>query len=185
MPADDLIATLNKILYHADQRQVLNSKTEAPEARVARHLEFLKGIQYKPKDPAGLKTGLLLGEKKQLLPIFHFVLSNFESIKERAYLARFLLKIAVPAEMIQSDEEIHSAWSEYLELIERFKEIHSAVTEQRKQGPDTEAVRKDIRQMEEERKQIEKRVERAETKAKTIQNYDSLATGLIFNYKKR
>ena len=39
-------------------------------------------------------------------------------------------------------------------------------------GPDTEGVRADIRSMEEERKQIEKRVERAETKSKALSNYD-------------
>ena len=41
-------------------------------------------------------------------------------------------------------------------------------------GPDTEGVRADIRSMEEERKQIEKRVERAETKSKALSNYDPL-----------
>ena len=54
-------------------------------------------------------------------------------IKERAYLARYLVKINVPPEMVQSDEGINAAWEEYLELIERFKEIHSSVNEQRKQ----------------------------------------------------
>lgn len=77
--------------------------------------------------------------------------------------------------MAQSDEEVHAAWEEYSELIEKFKEIHSSVTEQRKQGPNTEAVRSDIKAMEEERKQIEKRVERAEKKVKVLPNYDTLS----------
>ena len=64
--------------------------------------------------------------------------------------------------------------TEYLELIERFKEIHSSVTEQRSQGPDTESVRADIRSMEEERKQISKRVEKAEQKARATANFDAL-----------
>ena len=42
------------------------------------------------------------------------------------------------------------------------------------EGPDTEGVRADIRSMEEERKQIEKRVERAEAKSKALPNYDPL-----------
>ena len=129
-----------------------------------RHLEFLKSVQYKPKEAKGLKTGVLLGEKKHILPILHYLVVDYERIKERAYLARFLVKINVPPEMLQSDESISEAWTEYLELIDRFKEIHSSVTEQRSQGPDTESVRADIRSMEEERKQIEKRVEKAEQK---------------------
>ena len=92
-----------------------------------------------------------MGEKKHMLPILRFLVLDLDSIKERAYLARYLVKIAAPAEMIQSDEEISEAWEEYQELIEKFKEVHSSVTEQRKQGPNTEAVRGDIKAMEEER----------------------------------
>ena len=57
------------------------------------------------QDPKGLKTGILLGEKEHLLPILYFLISEFDKIQERAYLARFLVKINVPQEMIQSDEE--------------------------------------------------------------------------------
>ena len=124
--------------------------------------------------PKGLKTGILLGEANFMLPIIFYLLTDFDRIKERAYLARYLVKINAPPEMIQSDENMNTAWDEYLELIARFKEIHSSVTEQRKQGPNTEGVRNDIRSMEEERKQIEKRVERAENKAKSLAQYDSL-----------
>ena len=95
-----------------------------------------------------------MGEKKHMLPILRFLVLDLDSIKERAYLARYLVKIAAPAEMIQSDEEISEAWEEYQELIEKFKEVHSSVTEQRKQGPNTEAVRGDIKAMEEERNGI-------------------------------
>ena len=68
-----------------------------------------------------------------MLPILFYLISEMERIKERAYLARYLVKINVPPEMVQSDEGINIAWEEYLELIERFKEIHSSVNEQRKQ----------------------------------------------------
>ena len=192
MPPDDYISLLNEVIHEIDGKQpgLIACKSEAPEARVVRHLEFLRGVQYKPPEPKGLKTGILLGEKKFMLPILFYLISEMERIKERAYLARYLVKINVPPEMVQSDEGINTAWEEYLELIERFKEIHSSVNEQRKQvsfqktiilrrnfkikGPDTEGVRADIRSMEEERKQIEKRVERAETKSKALSNYDPL-----------
>ena len=59
-------------------------------------MEFLKSVQYKPKEPKGLKTALLLGEKKQMLPMLHCLVTDYERIKERAYLARFLVKINVP-----------------------------------------------------------------------------------------
>ena len=176
LPKEEYIQLLNEIIFEIDNKQLslAQCKSEAPEARVIRHLEFLRGVQYKPVQPKGLKTGILLGEPNFMLPIIFYLLTDFDRIKERAYLARYLVKINVPPEMIQSDESMNGAWDEYLELISRFKEIHSSVTEQRKQGPNTEGVRADIRSMEEERKQIEKRVERAEAKAKSLQHYDSL-----------
>lgn len=166
MTGEDYVTLTNEIIFEIDNKQpsLIQCRSEAPEQRVLRHLEFLKGVQFKPEDANGLKTGLLVGEKKHILPILRFLLLGIDQIKQRAYLARFLMKISVPQEMIQSDQEIHGAWEEYTELIEKFKEIHSSVTEQRKQGPNTEAVRADIKAMEEERKQIEKRVERAEKK---------------------
>lgn len=178
MPGEDYISLVNEVFHEVDQKQpsLIQCRSEAPEQRVMRHLEFLKGVQYKPDDSSGLKAGLLMGEKKHVLPILKFVLLDMEQIKERAYLARYLMKISVPQEMAQSDEEIHKAWEEYLELMEKFKEIHSSVTEQRKQGPNTDAVRNDIKAMEEERKQIEKRVDRAEKKVKTLPNYEALST---------
>lgn len=177
MGGDDYISLLNEVIYEVDKKQpsLIQCRSEAPENRVMRHLEFLKGVQYKPPDSNGLKTGILMGDKKFLQPILRFLLLEMDQVKERAYLARFLMKISVPQEMAQSDEEVHAAWEEYSELIEKFKEIHSSVTEQRKQGPNTEAVRSDIKAMEEERKQIEKRVERAEKKVKVLPNYDTLS----------
>ena len=135
MPPDDYISLLNEVIHEIDGKQpgLIACKSEAPEARVVRHLEFLRGVQYKPPEPKGLKTGILLGEKKFMLPILFYLISEMERIKERAYLARYLVKINVPPEMVQSDEGINTAWEEYLELIERFKEIHSTVNEQRKQ----------------------------------------------------
>jgi len=178
MPGEEYISLVNEVIHEVDGKQpsLLQCRSEAPEQRVMRHLEFLKGVQFKPDDASGLKAGLLMGEKKHVLPILKFVLLDMEQIKERAYLARYLMKISVPQEMAQSDEEIHAAWEEYLELIEKFKEIHSSVTEQRKAGPNTDAVRNDIKAMEEERKQIEKRVERAEKKVKTLPNHEALST---------
>jgi hypothetical protein len=45
-----------------------------------RHLEFLKGVQYKPPDSNGLKTGILMGEKKFLQPILRFLLLEMDQV---------------------------------------------------------------------------------------------------------
>ena len=75
-------------------------------------------------------------------------------------------------ELIQSDQEIHEAWNAYIEKLNEFKEIHKSVVQQRRDGPDTDGVRRDIKQMEEERNQIANRVEKADRKVKSLPNAD-------------
>merc|ERR1712227_787467 len=83
MGGEDYISLVNEIIHFVDQKQpsLLQCRSEAPEQRVMRHLEFLKGVQFKPDDASGLKAGLLMGEKKHVLPILKFVLLDMEQIK--------------------------------------------------------------------------------------------------------
>ncbi|CAG5095129.1 Oidioi.mRNA.OKI2018_I69.XSR.g14046.t1.cds [Oikopleura dioica] len=174
MSGEDYILLMNEVVHYLDSKQpsLVQCRTEPPEARVVRHLEFLKGIQYKPHEPAGFKKGILMGEKKYMLHIFKFIILDLANIKERAYLARYLMRLPVPKELIQSDQEIHEAWNAYIEKLNEFKEIHKSVVQQRRDGPDTDGVRRDIKQMEEERNQIANRVEKADRKVKSLPNAD-------------
>lgn len=90
MSGEDYISLVNEIIHFVDQKQpsLIQCRSEAPEQRVMRHLEFLKGVQYNPVDPTGIKAGILMGEKKHMLPILRFLILDLDGIKERAYLAR-------------------------------------------------------------------------------------------------
>lgn len=45
----------------------------------------------------------MTGSKPVIYPILHWLLQRVPELKKRAYLARFLVKLEVPAEFLQDD----------------------------------------------------------------------------------
>ncbi|VDM02951.1 unnamed protein product [Schistocephalus solidus] len=103
----DVLGELDsKVLHKVDIRE------EAPEQTTMRMLEVLRMLRYKvPTDADALYARLLTGDKFLIYPILEWLLKNFEENKKRAYLARFLVKVQVPAEFLQ-DTEIAKLYSE-------------------------------------------------------------------------
>lgn len=52
---------------------------------------------------SGFRQGLVVGSKPAIHPILHWLLQRVPELKKRAYLARFLVKIDVPAEFLADD----------------------------------------------------------------------------------
>ena len=53
--------------------------------------------------------GLVQGEKPVIYPILEWLLPRVPELQKRAYLAKYLLKIDVPADIMQ-DEEVNSIY---------------------------------------------------------------------------
>ena len=87
-------------LYPKIRNSIVLSREEASDARASRMLSSLKSLKYRPPsnsvtDVSGFRQGIVLGEKSVIHPILLYLLTNFENLKTRAYLARFLLKLPV------------------------------------------------------------------------------------------
>jgi len=52
---------------------------------------------------SSFRQGLVTGSKPVIHPILHWLLQRVPELKKRAYLARFLAKLEVPAEFLQDD----------------------------------------------------------------------------------
>lgn len=139
---------------------------------------LLRVLKYKPKADQGgglnaFRQGLLQGEKSTVYPLLHWLLERTPELKKRAYLARFLVKIEVPAEHLQDDTVVEVNQT-YEELVEQFKELHRTVEQQRASPFSVAEVRKDIASMEEEREQLAKRIERLKHKAASVPNHSDM-----------
>lgn len=56
-----------------------------------------------PSCRSNFRQGLVIGSKPVVHPILHWLLQRVPELKKRAYLARFLVKLEVPAEFLQDD----------------------------------------------------------------------------------
>uniref|UniRef100_A0A673ZKG7 Intraflagellar transport protein 81 homolog n=1 Tax=Salmo trutta TaxID=8032 RepID=A0A673ZKG7_SALTR len=158
-----LLQILNDVLAEIDPKQTIDIREEMPDQTAKRMFTLLGMLKYKPlgntSEPSSFRQGLVTGSKPVIHPILHWLLQRITELKKRAYLARFLVKLEVPAEFLQ-DDVITDTYHQYEELVEGFKTYHKECEQLKSSGFSTAEIRKDIGAMEEEKDQLIKRVER-------------------------
>lgn len=116
------------------------------------------------------RKGLVTGSKPVVHPILHWLLLRVPELKKRAYLARYLVKLDIPADFLQDDiinETFHQVLksltqvtvlvsvyspktlmtfslicSQYEELVEGFKAYHKECEQLRTSGFSTAEIKK-------------------------------------------
>ncbi|XP_010202919.2 intraflagellar transport protein 81 homolog isoform X1 [Colius striatus] len=172
-----LLQLLNDVLGEIDPKQAVDIREELPEQTAKRMLSLLGILKYKPpggiSDLSAFRQGLVTGSKPVIHPILHWLLQRTNELKKRAYLARFLVKLEVPAEFLQ-DDTVADINEQYEELIETFKNLHKECEQLKTSGLSTAEIRRDISAMEEEKDQLHKRVERLKKRVETVQNHQRM-----------
>ena len=130
-----LLQVLNDVLAEISPEHKIDLREEPPDQTALRIFSLLRILKYRPKADEGgglnaFRHGLLDGEKATIYPLLQWLLEKTSELKKRAYLAKFLVKIEVPAEFLQEEAaiEMHTT---YQELVEQFKELHKTVEQQR------------------------------------------------------
>ncbi|XP_041792312.1 intraflagellar transport protein 81 homolog isoform X2 [Chelmon rostratus] len=172
-----LLQILNNVLAEIDPKQALDIREEMPEQTIKRMCALLGMLKYKPSgslsDVSSFRQGLVTGSKPVVHPILHWLLQRVPELKKRAYLARFLVKLEVPAEFLQ-DDVINDTYHQYEELVEGFKTYHKECEQLRTSGFSTAEIRRDISAMEEEKDQLIKRVERLKKRVESVSNHQRM-----------
>ncbi|KAM9360323.1 intraflagellar transport protein 81 homolog [Symphorus nematophorus] len=172
-----LLQILNDVLAEIDPKQALDIREEMPEQTIKRMCSLLGMLKYKPpgnhSDVSSFRQGLVTGSKPVVHPILHWLLQRVPELKKRAYLARYLVKLEVPAEFLQ-DDVIHETYQQYEELVEGFKTYHKECEQLRTSGFSTAEIRRDISAMEEEKDQLIKRVERLKKRVESVSNHQRM-----------
>jgi len=159
-----LLQILNDVLGEISSAHKLDLREEVPEQTAVRMFSLLRVLKYKPKGSdsqslSAFRQGLIQGDKGVIYPLLEWLLKRVPELKTRAYLARFLVKIDVPAEHLQ-DDQVAEANRTYEELMEQFKDLHKTVEQYRNSGFSVAEIRNDISSMEEEKEQLKKRIEK-------------------------
>ncbi|KAL0979540.1 hypothetical protein UPYG_G00186350 [Umbra pygmaea] len=172
-----LLQILNDVLAEIDPKQSIDIREEMPDQTAKRMFTLLGMLKYKPpgnmSDPSSFRQGLVTGSKPVIHPILHWLLQRVSELKKRAYLARFLVKLEVPAEFLQ-DDVITDTYHQYEEIVEGFKAYHKELETLKSSGFSTSEIRKDIGAMEEEKDQLIKRVERLKKRVESVSNHQRM-----------
>ncbi|XP_069727059.1 intraflagellar transport protein 81 homolog [Phaenicophaeus curvirostris] len=174
LEAVQLLQLLSDVLGEIDPKHAVDIREELPEQTAKRMLSLLGILKYKPpgsiSDLSAFRQGLVTGSKPVIHPVLHWLLQRTSELKKRAYLARFLVKLEVPAEFLQ-DDTVADINKQYEELMEAFKNLHKECEQLKTSGLSTAEIRRDISAMEEEKDQLIKRVERLKKRVETVQNH--------------
>ncbi|XP_063876497.1 intraflagellar transport protein 81 homolog [Scylla paramamosain] len=173
--AESLLQVLNDVFAEIDSKNKLDIREEEPEQMAVRMLGMLRILKYKPPDEAmnNFRQGLVSGDKHVIYPILMWLLQRMDELKKRAYLAKYLVKLDVPAEML-GDADVADVHAKYEELIDQFKNVHREYEALRTSGFSTAELRRDITAMEEERDLVLRRIERMKQKVEGTPNNDAM-----------
>eukprot|EP01135_Chromosphaera_perkinsii_P007956 Nk52_evm28s1073 gene=Nk52_evmTU28s1073 len=170
----ELLQLLNDVFSELSPLQKADLRQEPPEDTVIRMLEFLRILKYKPSiDPTEFRQGLIQGDRPVVYPILAWIIEKFDDCKKRAYLARYLVPLDVPEDYLM-EQDVNVLFQQYQEALENFKETHKELENTRNSGFSPNEIKKDILQMESEKEQLLKRVEKVKARAEGIKNYESL-----------
>jgi len=140
--------------------------------RFMRTLEILK-FRFPYEDLERYRASLRKGERAVVYPILYWALSNFKSHSKRAYLSRFLLKLDIPQDYLQ-DEALSVAAQQLSSLQNEFISAHRQVDELRKNQLAPQELRGEITQLEQEKNQLEDKIERMKDKTANEPGFQEL-----------
>lgn len=172
-----LLQVLNDVFAEINPQHKIDLRDEDPEQMAKRMFTFLRILKFKPQTNAGslnaFRNGLIQGDKLIVYPILQWLFENLPELKKRAYLARYLVKLDIPPDQL-ADQELHELNENYLQMMEQFKELHKSVEQLRTSGFSTGEIKKDIVNMEDEKEQLQKRIDRMQKKVENVRNYEKM-----------
>lgn len=176
--SEQLFQVLSDVLAEMDPSHNIDIRTEEPEATTMRLINALRILKYKPPADLSLKAfgqGIVQGDKQILHPVLEWLLRNREDLKKRAYLAKFLVKLEVPPEIL-GDADIAAMYEQYENLIEEFKLIHKETETVKNSGYSVGELKSDMEAMEKERDIVLNRIQQVQRKVIGVPSYEAMLT---------
>ncbi|KAK5970561.1 hypothetical protein GCK32_009600, partial [Trichostrongylus colubriformis] len=122
-PPNVLLQQLSDVISWITQTANIDISKENPDETALRILYNLKILRFKP--PSDIeqleewRAGLVEGAKKSVYPILVYLFSNVDMLKQRAYLAKYLIQDEIPNNLMDSD--VVQMRNELAQYMEKFK----------------------------------------------------------------
>ncbi|PIC18366.1 hypothetical protein B9Z55_024285 [Caenorhabditis nigoni] len=174
MQPQQLLQLLSNVLCWIFDQERIDIKREAAEETAIRVLNSLRILRYRPpqdqEEQEEWRAGIVEGRKGSLYPLLVFLFENSEALKERAYLAKYLMKTDVPGEFF--DYDIEELQNDIAELMNEFKEIHAETKDIMADVLLLNDIKEDLKSMEKEKLILIRKIERTEAKVQTIPYFE-------------
>ena len=148
-----MLELLNMILSQFDQKHKVDIRKETQEETATRITEFLKVLDFPANMDVQFQKALVQGDRKVIYVILYFLLSQFQKNMKRAYLANYLVSVAVPSHYLV-DEDMNGVHQQYKELQAEFQATIQHVDQLRTESSSPKDLQKKITQLEQEKEQL-------------------------------
>ncbi|KAJ3366430.1 Inorganic pyrophosphatase [Allomyces javanicus] len=172
----DLIALLNEVIAHIDSDtpnsvHAIDIRNELPEVTSQRIADFLVlslGFETAPVPDVAQK--IISGtDRPFILHILSFLLKDINENKRRAYRGRFCRDLPIPMEF-SADPAIADLLQQLRNRQEEFGELLSQAERMHEESQQTNDLKREIQQMEEEKQLVQGKLQRHQRDAKDYPN---------------
>ncbi len=154
----ELLELLNKVLAKMDdQIHNVNVREELQQNTINRIVEFLKVINFPVADNEQYNLGIVQGEKRVIYPILFYILQKWDELQTRAYLARFLVPLHIPEEIV-ADSEVGEIYLQFKDLQAEFQVIHQQLEMGQKEMMKPGELKIQIQRQEQEKEQLNNKI---------------------------
>lgn len=167
----ELLQLVSDVFAHIDDRQKKDVRDEQKEAMTARMLEFVTVLGYKIEgDIAAFGDNFMRGNPSVIYPFLLWTLQNFEKLRTRAYLARYLRPFSIPEEHF-ADLQIVNMYQQYQERQSEFKERHMQLEDTRHSASQPQSLQQEVTQLENEKEQLVNKLEKLRSRLANDSDY--------------
>ncbi|KHJ91325.1 hypothetical protein OESDEN_08814 [Oesophagostomum dentatum] len=97
-----LLQQLSDVISWITQTNNVDVMKESADETALRLLHHLKILKFEPPsdvdDLEEWRSGLVEGAKRSIYPVLFYLFTNVDALKQRAYLAKYLVKVGIPEE---------------------------------------------------------------------------------------
>ena len=137
----ELLELIVKVMGMIDKKLKLD-KNNTEECLKAT-FEFLKILKFNYPSDRQLQEDLARGDKRLLIQILHFLLTNLKALTKSYYVNKHITPVQISDEY-QGDEEIIDLLTQFKDLQAEFYTTYNMLEEKRQNAPQIKELKEDI-----------------------------------------
>lgn len=162
----ELLQIVNDVFAQLDSRQTKVLRDEPQTHTAARMLDFIVALAYPiPQEytPETFGVQFMQGVKTVVYPLLLWLLTRLETLKQRAYLARFLKPMSVPEEHF-ADTLVLNLYQQLAAKQQEFTVQHRSTVESQQRHSKPQALQRECAQLDAEKQQLLSKLQKLRTR---------------------